>query len=248
MKAGRNLYTSPYDSIQKKLSRPGNPVRKYQQAVVGVDSWFLFVLYELIECCITPVPSIIGRFLRSFFYPYIFNFFSRTGKIGRDITIHQPCKISIFDGVVIKDNVTLKVKGEGKGIILQENVFVGEKSIISCSGGIINIGIQTRVDKECRLGTFKGLRIGNNCQVGNQTYITGAGHAYSRLDLPMIQQDKVCRGETIIGDHVIIGARVTILDGVKIGDYAQIADDSLVLHDVAPCSFAKGVPAVSVAR
>jgi acetyltransferase-like isoleucine patch superfamily enzyme len=246
MKNQGGLHKSSYEPVQEKLSRPGNPVRKYQQTVIGVDGWLTLLVYELVECCITPVPGCLGRFFRSVFYPFIFASFSRTGKIGKNLTIHQPVKISIADRVIVEDFVTLKVKGEGEGISLHKDVCVGGKCIISCSGGTIVIGEGTVVEKECRLGTLKGLFIGECCHIGSRTYMTGASHAFDRLDVPIIQQAKTCRGETIVGDHVKIGCGVTILDGVKIGNYACIADGSLVLKDVAAFSSVQGVPAVPV--
>ena len=52
-------------------------------------------------------------------------------------------------------------------------------------------------------------------------------------------------GETtpIIGNHVYIGAKATIIGGVKIGDYAKIGASALVLSDVPSGCTAVGVPA-----
>ena len=232
--------------VQRHLTRHGKSLRKYQQTVTGVDSWLVLVVYEFIECCVTPVPGRLGRFLRSFFYPFIFASFSKTVKTGKDLTIYQPAKISLAAGVVIGDFVTLNVKGEGAGIILKEDVHVGEKSILSSPGGTIVIGEGTVVEQQCRLGSLKGLRIGRSCHIGQRTYLIGAAHAFDRMDVPIIQQPQTCRGETIIGDHVKIGCGVTILDGVRIGNHVHIADGSLVLKDVPDFSSVQGLPAAQV--
>ena len=47
----------------------------------------------------------------------------------------------------------------------------------------------------------------------------------------------------IIGNHVYIGAKSTIIGGVKIGDYAKIGAGALVLKDVPAGCTAVGVPA-----
>lgn len=47
----------------------------------------------------------------------------------------------------------------------------------------------------------------------------------------------------VIGNSVWIGANVTILKGVNIGEGAVIAANSVVRNDVAPHSLAEGVPA-----
>ena len=232
--------------VQQHLSRPGNSLRKYQHTVTGVDSWIALVKYEFIECCVTPVPGCLGRFLRSVFYPFLFASCSCTAKIGKNLTLQQPAKISLAARVVIEDFVTLNVKGQGKGIILKEDVRVGAKTILSCPGGVIVVGAGTVIEPQCRLGSLKGLLVGHSCHIGQRTYLIGAAHAFDRLDVPIIQQPQTCRGETIIGDQVKIGCEVTILDGVRIGNRVCIADGSLVLKDVPDDISVQGVPAVQV--
>jgi acetyltransferase-like isoleucine patch superfamily enzyme len=47
----------------------------------------------------------------------------------------------------------------------------------------------------------------------------------------------------VIGDHAWLGARVTVLDGVKIGRHAIIGAHSLVTCDVPDWGVAVGTPA-----
>jgi acetyltransferase-like isoleucine patch superfamily enzyme len=51
------------------------------------------------------------------------------------------------------------------------------------------------------------------------------------------------RRETIIGNDVWIGARVSIKDGVRIGNGAIVAAGSVVVKDVPDCAVVGGVPA-----
>ena len=51
------------------------------------------------------------------------------------------------------------------------------------------------------------------------------------------------KGDTIIGNDVLIGHKVTIMPGVKIGDGAIIATRAVVTKDVAPYSIVGGNPA-----
>ncbi|MEK0312217.1 acyltransferase [Cohnella sp. 56] len=66
------------------------------------------------------------------------------------------------------------------------------------------------------------ITIGDNCIVGyNSTLLT---HEY------LIKEYRL--GDIVIGSHVMIGANVTILPGVTIGDHAVIAAGSVVHKDV----------------
>lgn len=52
-----------------------------------------------------------------------------------------------------------------------------------------------------------------------------------------------CKGDIIIGNDVWIGAKSTIMSGVKIGDGAIVAAGALVTKDVEPYSIVGGNPA-----
>lgn len=51
---------------------------------------------------------------------------------------------------------------------------------------------------------------------------------------------------SVIGGHVDIGAGAKILGDVRVGDYACIGANAVVLHDAPPGKTAVGVPAVIV--
>ena len=53
-------------------------------------------------------------------------------------------------------------------------------------------------------------------------------------------------GVPVIGDDVFIGTGASILGGVKVGDGARIAANSLVINNVPPGAFALGVPARNI--
>lgn len=55
-------------------------------------------------------------------------------------------------------------------------------------------------------------------------------------------------GQVKIGNHVFVGANVTILPNVTIGDYAVIGAGSVVTHDIPANTVAYGVPARAVCQ
>lgn len=57
------------------------------------------------------------------------------------------------------------------------------------------------------------------------------------------KQEALSKGDIVVGDDVWIGARATILSGVRIGQGAIIGAGSLVTRDVPPYAIVGGVPA-----
>ncbi|WP_425604224.1 acyltransferase [Halobellus salinisoli] len=56
-------------------------------------------------------------------------------------------------------------------------------------------------------------------------------------------QEEYRTGEVVVGDRAMIGAKAVILPGVRIGEGAQVAANSLVTRDVPPGVTVAGVPA-----
>ncbi len=61
-------------------------------------------------------------------------------------------------------------------------------------------------------------------------------------------QDEYRLGDVVVGDRAMLGAKVTVLPGVHIGEDAQVAANSLVAADVPPGATVAGVPAEPVER
>jgi acetyltransferase-like isoleucine patch superfamily enzyme len=86
------------------------------------------------------------------------------------------------------------------------------------------------------------VRIGRNCALAWGLMIMDTDfHELVRPGLPWRD-----RAPVRIGDHVWVGAQVTILRGVTIGDGAVIGAGSVVTHDVPPDTLVRGNPAAVV--
>ena len=55
--------------------------------------------------------------------------------------------------------------------------------------------------------------------------------------------DEYRTGEVVVGDGAMIGAKAVLLPGVRVGEGAQVAANSLVTRDVPPNATVAGVPA-----
>jgi acetyltransferase-like isoleucine patch superfamily enzyme len=90
---------------------------------------------------------------------------------------------------------------------------------------------------------YSKVKIGDYSMLAPEVKIIGGDHRFDLVGLPMIFSGRDIQLETEIGKDVWIGTRTTILRGVKIGDGAIIAANSVVTKDVTPYSIVGGCPA-----
>jgi acetyltransferase-like isoleucine patch superfamily enzyme len=113
--------------------------------------------------------------------------------------------------------------------------FMYGADIIIFPGATLELGANSFVNSDCKIRCHEHIKIGNECAIS---------HDFTILDSDAHQlNDKIKKGPVIIGNHVWIGTRVTVLSGVSIGDGAVIAASALVTRDVPAGSLVGGVPA-----
>lgn len=75
-------------------------------------------------------------------------------------------------------------------------------------------------------------------------YITDCDHEYRNVDIPIIDQGIVQKGQKVsIGDGSYIGINAVIVGNVKIGKHCVIGANSVVTKDVLDYCVAVGSPA-----
>ena len=135
------------------------------------------------------------------------------------------------------------VFGTGTQIINSANVRIGKKCLFLDSvyiragtQGKVMIADRVAINSFCRFFGHGLIKIGEDTQIGPGTLITTTGHDYAG-DL------SVSFHKVVIGRRVWVGANVTILPNVEIGDFAVIGAGSVVTKSIPPDSLAVGVPA-----
>lgn len=112
----------------------------------------------------------------------------------------------------------LRIAGEGS-FSIGDGVFINHDCLVDCSGGV---------------------SIGRLVALGNGVSLVSSGHeigpATGRAGPRLLQPVR-------IGDGAWLGANVTVLGGVSVGDGAVIAAGAMVTQDVPPNSLWAGVPA-----
>ncbi|WP_168173919.1 DapH/DapD/GlmU-related protein [Thioclava sp. F36-6] len=85
--------------------------------------------------------------------------------------------------------------------------------------------------------------MGKYVMIGPDFLVTGNNHNYNLAGKPIIFSGRPSARNCVIEDDVWIGARVTVMMGVRIGRGAVVATGAVVTRDVEPYSVVGGVPA-----
>ena len=154
-------------------------------------------------------------------------------RLGRNV------RIKVTDGghcyigrhCVISDNCTLTVKG-GR-LLIGEHTFFGPGCVV-CANQLINIG------DHCLIAEYVTLRDQNHgISLPEQN-----ADATDSVE-PFSSQPMQC-SPIHLGHNVWLGAKVSVLSGVAIGDNCVAAAHACVIKDVADRSLVAGIPARTV--
>lgn len=86
--------------------------------------------------------------------------------------------------------------------------------------------------------------VGDLTMISSEVQVVGLDHIFSNPSIPMrINFPEVDRPPTIIESDCWIGARVTIMEGIRIGRGSIIGAGSIVTRSIPPYSLAVGSPA-----
>lgn len=124
-----------------------------------------------------------------------------------------------------------------------ESLSIGDSSYISAYVSITgrtSIGNNSSVNNNCSL---RGpIDIGDNVRIGAYSSIIGFNHGHGDRDKPVHLQKSTFKG-VWIKDNVWVGANVTILEGVVVGNNSIVAAGSVVTKNVPPYVIVAGNPA-----
>lgn len=130
------------------------------------------------------------------------------------LSLGRNARVEVEEAFSVRDNAYVLVRGGG---------------VLHLGGGYINSNAQIVCAKSITIG--KGVAIGDGVLIRDTDDHDLCYDGY-RKSAPVV-----------IGDHVWIGQRATILKGVTIGDGAVIAAGAVVTKDVPANTVVGGVPA-----
>jgi acetyltransferase-like isoleucine patch superfamily enzyme len=167
--------------------------------------------------------------------------------LGKGVTFFNISKIKWGKFLRLGNQVYVSALSKN-GIHFGDNVSIGAFSRVIVSTSLNNIGNKIVIGNNVGIGEFAylggagGLEIGDECIVGQYWSCHPENHNYEDLETA-IRHQGVSRKGIIIGKNCWIGSKVTILDGVNIGDGCIIAAGSVVTKSFPENSIIGGVPA-----
>jgi acetyltransferase-like isoleucine patch superfamily enzyme len=216
---------------------------KYQDLVLGSRSLLRLLAYELVMVLTSWVPGALGLVLRRIAYPWLLGACGRNVTFGQGVVLRHPAKIRLGNDVVVDDLVVLDAKGtSNRGIVVGDGAFLGRGTILSCKDGDIVLGNHVNIGFHSEIFSGSTVTVGAYGLFAAYTYLVGGGHEFTRVDVPVIEQERSSKGISL-GKNVWLGTGAKVLDGVRIGRDVVVGANGVVTEDLPDGAIAVGVPA-----
>jgi len=202
----------------------------------------------LVTTLVGWIPKLLlGDVLRSLLYRTILGGLGRSVYIQEGVELSGASCIEIGDEAHIFRGVRISAQGQnnwvyiGAGASLQPGVDIG-----SFDNTRIEIGEGTYIGPYTCFSGPGHIKVGKDCLVAAHTGIVANNHKFTDLE-QAIRHQGVTREGVVIEDNCWLGYKVSVLDGVTIGQGSVIGAGAVVTKDIPPYSVAIGVPARVVA-
>jgi acetyltransferase-like isoleucine patch superfamily enzyme len=194
---------------------------------------------------ITKLLTRFYRLKRNLFVVYLRDNLQYLGKevvVEPSVYFENMDKIHLDDFCRIHHGATLVGKSTTRlGIYLGKRTTVREFAHLNAYSGYIITGKNVYIGQGSIVSGHGGIEIGDNTLIANLCSITASNHIFTDSSIPLRFQGETSLGIKI-GANVWIASKVTILDGVTIGDNAVISAGSVVVKDIPSWAIAAGVP------
>ena len=161
----------------------------------------------------------------------------RFASFGHSSSLRSPLRIDGSKAIYIGNNVTIQYK-----------TWLGALPLTAASGKaelIIEDG--TSIGNFNHIFATKKIVIHKDVLTADKVYISDNLHGYENINLPIIKQAIVQKGEVEIGEGCWLGENVCVL-GAHIGKHCVIGANSVVTKDIPDYSVAVGAPARIIKR
>ena len=235
------------EKTHKAVTGKGSALTKYRRLIVGTDSFIAFLYYEFCQL-FTFFPGAPGMVLRKLFWPKMFNRCGKGTVFGFGVVVRQPGKIVLGDSVVISEYAVLDGRSESTppSLILGDRTILSNNVMLSCKNGSITIGRNVGINAQTivQSTTGNGVIIGDDCIIGQRCLIIGGGNYDISDREQLIRTSPISDdGGVHIADNVWLGANVSVLGGVSMGEGSVAGAGAVVSRPIPPFAICMGVPA-----
>lgn len=167
--------------------------------------------------------------------------------LEKNVTLYYFRNMKLGKMILIEKGTIISAMAP-QSLYIGNNVKISAYSTIHVSKnfqdvtGSIKIGDGVGIGEFANLGGAGGLVIGNDCIIGAYFSCHPENHIYNDPS-KLIKHQGVLRKGIIIGDNCWIGAKVTILDGAKVGSSCVIAAGAVVKGEFPDHCVIAGIPA-----
>lgn len=146
-----------------------------------------------------------------------------------------------FEGTVFLQRGVVLTCGPGSSILIKDTRLARGVQVSADRGGRIEL-------EGCYVGPYsivvahEFVRVSPLCKLAEFTVIRDQDHDRSAA----LADHRYLTSPVVVEPHVWVGARVTVLRGVRIGEGATIGAGSVVTKDVASQSTVVGIPAAQL--
>lgn len=174
-------------------------------------------------------------------------------KLYRKVYVGKNCTFLNKRSIIVGHNVTIEnntfIDGYAKNkVILGNNVKIGAFSKVTSTSHFSKYGKGLKMGNNSAIGDFThfgaagGITIGDDVIMGS--YISFHSENHNFIDTSkLIREQGVTSKGIIIGNNVWVGAKVTFLDGAKIGNHSVVAAGAVVSGEFPDYSVIGGIPA-----
>lgn len=167
--------------------------------------------------------------------------------VGKNVVFLNKKNIIFGSNVTIEENCFIDAYSKHK-IYLGNNVKIGAYSSISSTshmskfGKGLKIGNNSGVGRFTEFGASGGIEIGNDVIMGSYISFHSENHNFNDPS-KLIREQGVTSQGIKLGNNIWVGAKVTFLDGCKVGNNCVIAAGSVVKGDFPNDVVIGGIPA-----
>lgn len=176
--------------------------------------------------------------------------FIKLGKnvfVGRSSVFLNKRNIHFGENVTIEECCFIDAYASEK-IYFGDNVKIGAYSSVSSTSHMSKYGIGLKIGNNSGVGRFTefgasgGIEIGNDVIMGSYISFHSENHNFGDLSKSIREQGVTSKG-IILGNNIWVGAKVTFLDGCKIGNNSVIAAGAVVKGNFPDNVVIGGIPA-----